>query len=83
MGERKAGHVLADKDYDTDAIIEHIANMSAVAVIPSKANRNVQRDDDKDLYKQRNRIERCFSKLKHFRRFAHLPVARWKGGPLE
>ena len=29
-----------------------------------------QREYDKDLYKQRNRIERCFSKLKCFRRFA-------------
>ena len=25
---------------------------------------------DRQLYKQRNRIERCFNKLKHFRRFA-------------
>lgn len=70
LGERKTGHVLADKGYDTDAIVEHIVNMGAAAVIPPKANRKVQRDYDKDLYKQRNRIERCISKLKQFRRFA-------------
>ena len=29
-----------------------------------------QRAYDRELYKQRNRIERCFNKLKHFRRFA-------------
>ena len=70
LGERKTGHVLADKGYDTDAIVEHVANMGAVAVIPPKSNRKVQREYHKELYKQRNRIERCFSKLKHFRRFA-------------
>ena len=70
LGERKAGHVLADKGYDSDAIVAHVAGMGAVAVIPPRRNRKVQREYDKDLYKQRNRIERCFSKLKHFRRFA-------------
>ncbi len=35
-----------------------------------KSNRKQQRTDDKDLCQQRNRIERCFSRLKHFRRFA-------------
>jgi transposase len=70
LGERKVSYVLADKGYDTDAIVEHVATMGAVAVIPPKRNRKQQREYDKDLYKQRNRIERCFSRLKHFRRFA-------------
>lgn len=39
-------------------------------VIPPKPNRTVQRDCDIDLYKERNRIERFFSKLKQFRRGA-------------
>ena len=70
LGQHKAEAVLADKGYDTDAIVEHIEATGAKAVIPSKRNRKVQREHDKDLYKQRNRIERCFSKLKCFRRFA-------------
>jgi len=70
LGERKTAYVLADKGYDTNDIVEHVAAMGAVAVIPPKANRKVQREYDKDLYKQRNRIERCFAKLKQFRRFA-------------
>ena len=70
LGERKVSHVLADKGYDSDAIVAHVASMGAVAVIPPKRNRKVQREYDKDLYKQRNRIERCFSRLKYFRRFA-------------
>ena len=70
LGERKPSHVLADKGYDTDVILEHVATLGAAAVIPPKRNRKQQREYDKTLYKQRNRIERCFSRLKHFRRFA-------------
>jgi transposase len=70
LGQRKAEAVLADKGYDADAIVEHIEAMGAKPVIPPKRNRKLQRDYDKDLYKQRNRIERCFSKLKCFRRLA-------------
>ena len=44
--------------------------MGAKAVIPPKRNRKVHREYDKNLYKQRNLIERCFSKLKCFHRFA-------------
>jgi transposase len=70
LGERKAEAVLADKGYDTDAIVQSIENSGAEPVIPPKANRKVQRSYHKTLYKQRNQIERCFSKLKHFRRLA-------------
>jgi putative transposase len=51
-------------------IVEHIEAMGAKAVIPSKCNRKQQREYDKDLYKKRNRIERCYSRLKQFRRLA-------------
>ena len=70
LGERKAEWVLADKGYDSQAILNHIEAMGAVAVVPSKSNRKQQRTHDKELYRKRNRIERCFSRLKHFRRFA-------------
>jgi transposase len=70
LGRHKAEAVLADKGYDADAIVEYVEAMGARAVIPPKRNRKVQREYDKALYKQRNRIERCFSKLKCFRRFA-------------
>lgn len=70
LGNRNANWVLADKGYDSQAILDHIETMGAVAVVPSKSNRKLQRSHDKDLYRQRNRIERCFSRLKHFRRFA-------------
>ena len=37
--------------------------MQTRAVIPPRSNRKQQRDYDRTLYKLRNRIERCFSKL--------------------
>ena len=43
----------------------------AFGVIPSKANRKIPKDFDAELYKQRNRIERFFGRLKaSFRRIA-------------
>jgi transposase len=65
-----ADAVLADKAYDSNDLRDHIAQMKAQAVIPSKRNRKAVIPHDTELYKQRNRIERCFNRLKHFRRFA-------------
>jgi transposase len=70
LGERKAEAVLADKGYDADAIVQQIEAAGAVPVIPPKAHRKTPRSYNQTLYKQRNRIERCFSKLKQFRRIA-------------
>jgi transposase len=62
--------VLADKAYDSNDLRQFIADAGAKAVIPSKRSRKLQIPHDEDAYKDRNRIERCFNKLKHFRRFA-------------
>jgi len=61
---------IADKGYDADHLADRIAEAGAQLVIPPKRNRRVQRQYDADLYKERNRIERFFSKLKQFRRVA-------------
>lgn len=47
-----------------------IAESGAEVVISPKRNRKVQRDYGLDLYKESNRSERFFSKLKQFRRVA-------------
>jgi putative transposase len=62
--------VLADKAYDGNDLRGQIAAMHAEAVIPSKRNRRVAIPHDAGIYRHRNQIERCFSRLKHFRRFA-------------
>jgi len=67
---RRAGAVLADRAYDTNAIRALIAERGMIAVIPSKRDRKLAIPHDAALYRQRNRIERCFNKLKHFRRIA-------------
>jgi transposase len=62
--------VLADKAYDANALREIIASLNAEAVIPCNPTRKVQIPYDFEAYKARNLIERCFNKLKHFRRIA-------------
>ena len=61
---------LADKGYDADHLCDSIAETGAEVVIPPKRNRKTQRSYDAELYKERNRIERFFAKLKQFRRVA-------------
>jgi transposase len=63
-------NLLDDKGYDTNAILEKVESMGAQAVIPPKSNRKVQRDYDKEIYKERNKVERFFNRIKQFRRIA-------------
>lgn len=62
-----ADAAIADKGYDADHLADRIIEQGAQVVIPPKRNRKVQRPYDIDLYKERNRIERFFCKLKQFR----------------
>jgi transposase len=66
----KAEGVIGDKGYDSDQILNFIQRQGAIAVIPPKSNRKAPREYDRELYKQRNLIERTFNKLKHWRRIA-------------
>lgn len=60
--------VLADRGYDTDALLEFIAEKDATAVIPPKKNRIDQRQTDWYTYKERNLVERFINKIKQYRR---------------
>jgi transposase len=62
--------VIADRAYDSDAIRGAVKAAGMKAVIPSIQSRKRRIPHDKVLYRERNRIERCFNKLKHFRRLA-------------
>ncbi len=57
--------LLADKGYDTDALIAYVESVGAKAIIPPKSNRIVQREYDKHFYKERYKIECSFGFLKH------------------
>ncbi len=62
--------MLADKAYDSNALRSLIASIGAEAVIPCNPTRKTLIPYDFEAYKVRNTIERCFNKLKHFRRIA-------------
>jgi transposase len=65
-----ARRVLADTAYDSNAFREVVAGIGAEAVIPCNPTRKTLIPYDFQAYKARNLIERCFNKLKHFRRIA-------------
>ena len=56
--------VLADKAYDSNALRATIADTGAEAVIPSNRSRKIIIPHDEAAYKDRNRIERCFNRMK-------------------
>ena len=62
-----AGHLLADKGYDSDAIVEQARDQGMQAQIPPRKNRKEQRQYDKDLYKLRHLVENAFLYLKRWR----------------
>jgi transposase len=70
LADLSAGGVIADKAYDSNALRDLIAEAGAQAVIPSKTSRNLVIPHDAVAYALRNRIERFFNKLKHFRHIA-------------
>ena len=62
--------LLADKGYDTDAFRAFLKKNGIRAVIPGKSNRKKRIRHHKQAYQGRNVIERCFCRLKDFRRIA-------------
>lgn len=70
IGDRRPGARLGDKGYDSDALVGSLRRRGIEVVIPSRKNRVVPRAYDKVLYKERNKAERGFSRLKQFRRVA-------------
>ncbi len=61
---------ILDRGYDADRIRERLAYDGITAVIPPLPARSVKPPFDQELYRQRNRVERFFNKLKQFRRLA-------------
>ena len=51
-------------------LAQAVESREAQVVIPTQPTRKTQRDIDKERYKDRNRIERFFCRIKEFRRIA-------------
>src|SRR5947209_19977555 len=62
--------LIGDKGYDGDGFRAEIVNRGAKPVIPNKSNRVTLHSFSKRIYRGRNVIERCFCRLKDFRRVA-------------
>ena len=62
--------LLADRGYDSDNIRKTMEVRDVVPVIPMRKTRKLRVAVDRRLYRLRNLVERCFNKLKHFRRVA-------------
>lgn len=63
--------VIAANGYDAEArVLAPLRAAGKAAVIPPRRNRPVQRDDDRELYQARHRIENCFCRLNQCRAIA-------------
>lgn len=69
-GLEPAQDTIADRGYDAQAVVDILARHGSRPHIPTQKDRRIQRSVDPSLYRQRNLIERCFNKLKHFRGIA-------------
>lgn len=65
-----AEHLLADRGYDSDAIVALAEEQGMKAVIPPRRNRKVMRKYDNALYKVRHLVENAFLHLKRWRGIA-------------
>ncbi len=65
-----AQYLLADKGYDSNAIIAQAREQGMEPVIPPRKNRKEPRDYDKHLYRLRHLVENAFLHLKRWRGIA-------------
>jgi len=65
-----ADYLLADRGYDSNAILDQARDQGMEPVIPPKKNRTIQRLYDKSLYKARHLVENAFLHLKRWRGIA-------------
>ena len=59
--------MIADKGYDSDAIVERAREAGMKTVIPPRSNRKTPREYDKDAYKLRHLVENAIRQLKQWR----------------
>jgi transposase len=70
MPVNRPRRLLADKGYDADSIRQELLFHGTRPVIPPRASRKNPPACDYQAYKDRNRIERMFNRIKQFRRIA-------------
>ncbi len=62
-----AKHLIADKGYDSDALVERAKHQGMQAEIPPRKNRKAPRVHDEHLYRHRHLVEHTFLHIKQWR----------------
>jgi len=61
---------IGDTAFDPDALLDRLAEHGVKTVIPPKTNRTLPRTFDRDIDRDRHRIETVSAKIKEFRAIA-------------
>ena len=61
-------YLLMDRAYEGDETRALAVELGYIPIVPPKSNRKDPWAYDKELYKQRNQVERLFCRIKRFRR---------------
>src|SRR5882724_11208169 len=67
---KRIAELLGDKAYESNSFRKSLRKDGIKPVIPGRSNRKKRIRHDKQAYKDRNVIERCYCRLKDFRRIA-------------
>jgi transposase len=64
----EAKELLGDRGYDADWFRKALDERGIIACIPGRSNRKIPIGYDRELYRQRHKIENMFGRLKDWRR---------------
>src|SRR5579872_392491 len=67
---RRPQRLVGDKGYSSRKVRGYLRRHGIGVTIPTKRNERPQRTFDRELYRERNQVERCINRLKQFRRVA-------------
>ena len=62
--------LIADKGYDSQELRAWLRDQDLTPVIPKRGEDGQKPEENSDLYRERNLIERAFNRMKDYRRFA-------------
>jgi transposase len=62
--------VVGDKGYRSGKVRQYCWRHGSQPVLPTQSNERPQRTVDRALDRERNRVQRCITRLTHFRRVA-------------
>ncbi|OTA14036.1 transposase [Xenorhabdus vietnamensis] len=65
-----AEHLLTDRGYDSNAVVKQAKKQGMETQIPSRKNRKMKREYDRERYRFRQLVENAFLHLKRWRGIA-------------